>query len=127
MDEHHDQPETEVKGKPDAEQLNRQQRRARKKNAKLITPQQYNNDVQAGIRRLLADRADSIISETVANSLAVTINVLHDKFGFGKARIQKFMGEYNELFDTILQEYVSFEDLKEEALQLGVRLGEKNE
>ena len=122
VDEHHDQPEPEVKDKPDDERLNRQQRRAKKKNAKLITPKQYNDDVSAGIRKLLAERADSIITETVANSLAVTISILHDKYGFGKSRIQKFMAEYNLLFETILEEYVDFEDLKAEALALGVRL-----
>lgn len=112
--------------------MNRAERRRQKKQAEQankivnIKPGEIRERIKSEVSSHLEERTDALITETVGNSLAVTITVLHDKFGFGKTRAQRFMNEYNKLFDAILEDYVSFDDMKEVALELGVGL-ENNE
>ena len=113
--------------------MNRAERRRTAKAAEKldksisIKPQELRETVEKEVENHLANKVDSIILESVANSLAVSICVLHDKFGFGKARLQRFMNEYNEIFDSILGEYLTFEDLIALAKELGVGLEVKDD
>lgn len=45
-------------------------------------------------------------------TLASCVLVLHDKFGFGKSRLEKFMGEVADTFDSLNESYINFEDIK---------------
>lgn len=87
-----------------------------------IKPHEIREKVEKEVNTMLSKKVDALILETVINSTAVTISVLHEKFGFGESRIKKFMSEYNALFDSILEERVNFEELKQVAMDMGVRL-----
>ncbi|MBO5100591.1 MAG: hypothetical protein J6B63_04705 [Treponema sp.] len=51
------------------------------------------------------------VNEAVSLMLSIPVMVLHDKYGFGKKRLQKFTDQCLELFDSFNKGYVSFEDL----------------
>ena len=54
-----------------------------------------------------------IIARTQMSCLAACVQVLHDKFGFGKKRISEYMIYVYDYFDSIYNDYVSFDDIKE--------------
>lgn len=54
-----------------------------------------------------------IIARTQMSCLAACVQVLHDKFGFGKRRLSEYMMYVYDYFDSIYKEYVSFDDIKE--------------
>jgi len=78
--------------------------------------------IHDNVKKELEKQRDAIITEAAASSIAATLLVLHDEFGFGKKRIQRFMTMYNDMFDSILKDYISFEDVKTELLKLGVNM-----
>ena len=43
----------------------------------------------------------------------VPLIVLHDKWGFGKKRLEKFLYEFAEQIDCLENQYVSFDDMIE--------------
>lgn len=53
-----------------------------------------------------------VIPRTKSSCLAATVLVLHDKFGFGVKRLERYMLEVYELFDSIYDEYVSFDEIR---------------
>lgn len=53
-----------------------------------------------------------VIARVRATTLASCVLVLHDKFGFGKKRLEKFCGEVTDMYDSIHGEFLSFEDVK---------------
>jgi hypothetical protein len=53
------------------------------------------------------------VSDTAVNATAVMMfNVLHDKFGFGQARLKRVWDELNNLSDCINSGTVSIKDLE---------------
>lgn len=61
------------------------------------------------------DRAElsRIIDYVVKQYSAVLALCLHDKLGFGKVRTQRFMGEVDQVFDSINRGYLSLDDVIE--------------
>ena len=55
---------------------------------------------------------ERIIPRVQSSCLAATVLVLHDKFGFGTKRLERYMGEVFEYFDSVYNEYLSFDDIK---------------
>jgi len=43
--------------------------------------------------------------------------VLHDKFGFGRQRMQRVIQEVNSTFDSIVAGYISIEDVEQTVLE----------
>lgn len=46
----------------------------------------------------------------VAMTVCVAILVLHDEFGFGKKRLKQFENRYNVKSDSLLSDYVNWDD-----------------
>ena len=69
----------------------------------------FNNNRQ----RFVANRrdADKLIESSYKANMILALTVLHDKFGFGKKRINKFLDEYKELLDSYERGYISADDL----------------
>ena len=62
-----------------------------------------------------ADNVKRIAVKKAVESFAVvSFIVLHDKFGFGESRLKKFNSEVTNLFDCIVDDYVTLEELKTE-------------
>lgn len=47
----------------------------------------------------------------IAYSMAVALMVLRDKFGFGAKRLEDFIDEAYEMYDSIENEYLDIEDI----------------
>ena len=73
-------------------------------------PQKRINPVLAGMATYQRDRK-LIGASMVANKL-ITLTVLHDKFGYGKKRLQRFIDEYQDVLDSYNKGYVNVDDLK---------------
>lgn len=58
-----------------------------------------------------------IIREAVNLYSVVMAMVLRDKWGFGKKRLARFLGQVDDLFDSIEKGYVSLEDCKKVLLE----------
>ena len=69
----------------------------------------FNNNRQ----RFVANRrdADKLIESSYKANMILALTVLHDKFGFGKKRIDRFLDEYKELLDSYERGYISADDL----------------
>lgn len=73
----------------------------------------------AEVKRAKAE-AQSVAVDT---SCAMTLMVLHDKFGFGKQRLTKYWEELNYLADSITKGYVKCPDLDQVLLEeCGIKL-----
>ena len=57
------------------------------------------------------ERAKTIIFSVQAYSAAMTM-VLYDKFDFTEDQLQKMATEINDIFDSILQGYVTIEEIQ---------------
>lgn len=52
------------------------------------------------------------VKESVDMYSAAVLLVLRDNWGFGKVRLQRFLGQVNTLFEDIHSGYLSLEDCK---------------
>lgn len=55
---------------------------------------------------------NKVIPKVQSSCLAATALVLHDKFGFGKQRLNKYIEEVFNIFESIYLNYTDFEDIK---------------
>jgi hypothetical protein len=58
------------------------------------------------------DERHKTINKTVADYSSVVAMVLHDKWGFQRPSILKFLEDVNYLFDSILTGYTDIADIK---------------
>jgi len=56
----------------------------------------------------------------IVNFLGLTMQVLHDEFGFGDARLKRFGQRVEENLDCINADYVTFDDILE---NLSIKIG----
>lgn len=63
-------------------------------------------------REVTKTTENKVIPRVQAACLAATALVLHDKFGFGAKRLNVYIAEVFEIFESIYLEYTSFEDIK---------------
>lgn len=56
---------------------------------------------------------ESTIEKTAELYSVAVAMVLRDKWGFGQKRLQRFMKQLEDMFDSLDKEYVSFDDCKE--------------
>ena len=88
--------------------MNRKQRRAAAKRGITATD-------------LRQERYDGIRYAVKCYSVAVAM-VLHDKLGFGPVRLQRIMGQIQEAFDAISEDYVTIGDMEMALLEeCGIR------
>lgn len=55
--------------------------------------------------------ADKLIAATHQTTTLLALTVLHNKFGFGTKRLERFVDMYQDLLDSYNRGYVSVEDL----------------
>lgn len=88
---------------------------ARKHGIDALLTEQKKRGVE-GISLAMDTTTKNQVSEQIGrNAIYIAINigcmVLHDKFGFGPVRLQRFLTEYAELQDSINLELVSHADI----------------
>lgn len=57
---------------------------------------------------------EQAMNEMLETVVLMSISVLHDEFGFGEKRLNKFLDRYAEKTDCMAHGYVNWEDLQEE-------------
>lgn len=63
------------------------------------------------LRQVTAQVADIQARKQVHDSILVTLLVLHDKFGLGEDRLNRFLEWYNDMVDCVNDHYVKIEDI----------------
>ena len=58
-------------------------------------------------------QADKLIESSHKVAMILTMSVLHDKFGFGTKRLEKFTEHYRDLLESYNAGYIKAEDLNE--------------
>lgn len=62
--------------------------------------------------------ADKLISSTSKAFNLLALTVLHNKFGFGRKRLERFMDEFKNLLDCYNGDWVSVSDLNEDLYEM---------
>lgn len=82
-------------------------------------------------RSALKEFADNVKDQTLDSVLILGAITLHDEFGFGKSRIERYVKRFNEKADCIMTDYCSWLDnikiLQEECdIHLTIRQNDKD-
>ena len=77
-----------------------------------ITQEQLQTQVSHKLIETRKDIATEIIDKVVNDYLALTLNVLYDKFDFDKDKLLDFRNEINSLSDGVTGDFVDVEDIK---------------
>jgi hypothetical protein len=95
--------------------MNRAQRRKagiKKKVATYtFTQEQLHAEINKGIDKFREEIRDDVTDKALRVIAYVPLIVLHDKWGFGKKRLQDFIYEFAEQVECLKKEYVSFDDM----------------
>lgn len=67
--------------------------------------------VKAMMLQAKRSAAKEAVDDTVRAIIAAPVMVLHDKFGFGKRRLNVFIAELTEVLDSYEKGLVSMDDL----------------
>lgn len=95
--------------KPSRKEMRRIEREKSKANKTLnMTRESLNGTIKAA-REDERERVKKFIVTYYSASVAL---VLHDKWGFGQKRLTRVVGQINDLFESILLDYVSIEDIR---------------
>ncbi|MDU2383225.1 MAG: hypothetical protein E7D50_01005 [Finegoldia magna] len=97
--------------------MNRKQRRKagiKKKVATYtFTQEQLQAEINKGIDKFKEEIRDNVTDKALKVIAYVPLIVLHDKWGFGKKRLEKFLYEFAEQIDCLENKYVEFDDMIE--------------
>lgn len=75
------------------------------------------------VKRMQEQAEKDAIAFAVEQYSAVVALCLRDKLGFGKVRAQRFMGQVDEMFDSINKGYLTLDDVLETVEEeLGIRI-----
>lgn len=95
--------------------MNRKERRKagiKKKVATYtFTQEQLHAEINKGIDKFREEIRDDVTDKALRVIAYVPLIVLHDKWGFGKKRLQDFMYEFAEQVECLKKGYVSLEDM----------------
>lgn len=95
--------------------MNRAQRRKAGIKKKTATYNFTQEQLRAAISEGMEEYKDKIREEVTNQALRVIayvpLIVLHDKWGFGKKRLEKFLYEFAEQIDCLENKYVGFDDM----------------
>ena len=98
--------------------MNRAQKRLNLKKEKDL--QTFDERVQQQVLKILSQKADAIIGETIGNSLAATAVVLNEDYGMEQKKILNFVGAYNKVFEDVINDKRTWQEILALAEKLGV-------
>ena len=95
--------------------MNRKQRRKAGIKTKVptyrFTQEQLHAEINKGIDKFKDEIRDDVTDKALRVIAYVPLIVLHDKWGFGKKRLEKFLYEFAEQIACLENKYVSFDDM----------------
>lgn len=97
--------------------MNRKERRKAGIKTKVptyrFTQEQLHAEINKGIDKFREEIRDDVTDKALRVIAYVPLIVLHDKWEFGKKRLEKFLYEFAEQIDCLENQYVSFDDMIE--------------
>jgi hypothetical protein len=93
--------------------LNRQQRRQKKKEGVQPKKEPVINIKYSDLVKIKKEAAKEAGEIALLLMLSIPVTVLHDKWGFGKVRIDRFTDQVLDLYDSFEKDYVTLEDLQQ--------------
>ena len=92
--------------------MNREQRRRNVKKSNMDV-KDIDRVAQAAAREYIARERNVLIGAAVDNIDAATLMVLHDKFGFGRERLNRFRAERYKTLGLLVDKRVTLEEVHE--------------
>lgn len=93
--------------------MNRQQRRQKNKEGIQPKKEPVINIKYSDLQKIKKEAAQEAGEIALLLMLSIPVTVLHDKWGFGKIRIERFTDQVLDLYDSFEKDYVTLEDLKQ--------------
>ena len=91
--------------------MNRVERRRAKKAGIPVKKEPVVNIKAADVQKIKQDASKEAADKAFLLMLGLPVMVLHDKFGFGPVRCERFTDAVLELYDSFEKGYVSLEDI----------------
>ena len=91
--------------------MNRAERRRAKKAGLPVKKEPVVNIKAADVQKIKLDASKEAADKAFLLMLGLPVMVLHDKFGFGPVRCERFTDAVLELYDSFEKGYVSLEDI----------------
>jgi len=93
--------------------MNRAERRNAEKKGQVVPKEPVINIKSSDIQQIKKDAAKEAGEIALLLMLSIPVTVLHDKWGFGKTRIERFTDQVLDLYDSFEKDYVTLDDLKQ--------------
>lgn len=91
--------------------MNRTERRKAQKAGILVEKEPVLNIKAADIQKMKQNASREAAEKAFLFMLGLPVMVLHDKFGFGSIRCERFTDAVLELYDSFEKGYVTLEDI----------------
>jgi hypothetical protein len=99
--------------------MNRKMRRKLGEQKKEQTYMMKASDLRTHIHSEVEQIRKEVTKDVLAKLFGSLVVALHDEFGFGKVRIDRFIDKVNEQFDSIENGYVTLEDFNKWSKEKG--------
>ncbi len=92
--------------------MNRAERRRLEKQGKAVPKETVINIKSSDVLTIKKNAATEAADLAFFLMLSIPMMVLHDKYGFGKVRGERFIDQVLDLYDSFEKGYVTLEDLQ---------------
>lgn len=99
--------------------MNRAERRRQEKRGKMTSKEPVINIKASDIENIKQDAAKKAADKAFFLMLGLPLMVLHDKWGFGKVRGERFIEQVLDLYDSFEKGYLSLDDIHDCLLEEG--------
>ena len=93
--------------------MNREERRQKAKNGAKVQKEPVINIKVSDIEKIKAEVYKKAIGDVFTMMLGLPVMVLHDKFGFGKVRCERFTDHVIDLYDSFEKDYIALDEVHE--------------
>lgn len=93
--------------------MNRAERRKSQNKGHAVSKEPVINIKYSDIQNIKKEAAKEAGEIALLLMLSIPVTVLHDKWGFGKVRIERFTDQVLDLYDSFEKDYVTLDDLKQ--------------
>lgn len=91
--------------------MNRAERRRLQKQGKEVKLESVINIKSSDVQQIKKDAVSEAVDKAFLLMLGLPILVLHDQWGFGKVRLERFIDQVFELYDSFNKDYLTFDDI----------------
>lgn len=91
--------------------MNRKQRRAMMKQGADVKHEPVINVKATDLQQIKKQATSEAVDTAFLIMLAMPMLVLRDKYGFGKVRLERFMDQVLDLYDSFNKDYLTLEDM----------------